>query len=338
MTTTDRPPYAGPGDADNARVTPFDTDDPKVKMHYGIGPDEPWPDDVPRGQNDNVWRFQDDPKRARRAELKIAFCWLLTLLSGIGLATVYVVGGDPQAEGAMLFVGFVGLGTGLILWARDLLPGIEVTASRGHHLSGKLKRQAAAEALNRTIDPIARRPFLFRMLGLVGGVFGLAALFPIASLGSRPHRTLYKTAWGPGVRLVDQDNNPLRPGDIAVNGVLTVFPENNIDDAQSSTMLINVGNAPFEVKHAGWNIGGLVAFSKICTHAGCPVGLYNSTTHQLVCPCHQSTFDVLKRCNPVFGPASRSLPQLPLGVNSDGYLISSEGYQEPVGPGFWNRG
>jgi ubiquinol-cytochrome c reductase iron-sulfur subunit len=146
--------------------------------------------------------------------------------------------------------------------------------------------------------------------------------------------------------VVDQDNNPLRPTDIAVSGILTVFPENNVDTteaAQSATVLINLGTAPFDVRPgtAGWNIANagsnLVAFSKICTHAGCPVGLYNSTTHQLVCPCHQSTFDVLKGCNPVFGPASRSLPQLPLSVNDEGYLISAKAYQEPVGPGFWNR-
>ena len=336
MTTTDRPTASG----DHSYAGYDEEDDPKVKLHYGIDPHDPWPDDVPRGQDDSRWRFQDNPRLARRAELKIAFCWTLTMLSGIALAIVYCVGGQPQVEGTMLFVGFVGLGVGLILWARDLLPGTEVTASRGtHNISDAAKREAAVEAFNRTVDPIARRPFLLRMLGLVGGVFGVAALFPIASLGDRPHRTLYKTAWGPGVRLVDQDNNPLKPADIAVNGILTVFPENNIESPQSSTVLINLGDAPFDVRPGtvGWNIGGLVAFSKICTHAGCPVGLYNAQTHQLVCPCHQSTFDVLKGCNPVFGPASRSLPQLPLAVNNAGYLISSEGYQQPVGPGFWNR-
>ncbi|MCU4186309.1 Rieske 2Fe-2S domain-containing protein [Acidiferrimicrobium sp. IK] len=340
MTTTDHPSVGPDGVEEPSSSAFYEDDDAKVKLHFGIDPHEPWPDDVPRGQDDSRWRFQDNPKLARMAELKIAFCWILTLLAGIGFAVTYVVGGQTQAEGALLAVGFLGMGVGLILWARDLLPGTEVTASRGsHNVSDRSKREAAAEALNRTIDPIARRPFLFRLLGLVGGVFGLAALFPIASLGDRPHRSLYKTAWGPGVRVVDQDNQPLKPSDIKVNGILTVFPENGIDDAQSSTVLINLGNAPFDVRPGtqGWNIGGLVAFSKICTHAGCPVGLYNSTTHQLVCPCHQSTFDVLKGCNPVFGPASRSLPQLPLAVDTEGYLISSKGYQEPVGPGFWNR-
>ena len=88
----------------------------------------------------------------------------------------------------------------------------------------------------------------------------------------------------------------------------------------------------------GWNIGSLVAFSKICTHAGCPASLYNVETHQLICPCHQSTFDVLEDCKPVFGPASRSLPQLAITTNGDGHVAAQHGYLEPVGPGVWNRG
>jgi ubiquinol-cytochrome c reductase iron-sulfur subunit len=253
---------------------------------------------------------------------------------------VDVVGGQPQAEGSLLFVGFGALAVGLILWARDLLPGHEVTASRGQHaVSDEHARTAVTEALSRGIEPIARRPFLAKMLGLVGGVFGLAALFPIASLGPRVDDKLYKTAWGKGVRLVTEDNTPIRPGDVAVGGILTVFPENNVDDPQGATMVINLGDAPFEVLpgRQTWIVNGLVAFSKICTHAGCPVGLFNATQYQLICPCHQSTFDVLKDCKPVFGPAPRSLPQLALAVDNDGYLIAQGPYNQPVGPGFWNR-
>ncbi len=316
--------------------------------HFGIGVGEPWPDDVPRVQDDSWWRYRDDPKGARRAELRIAFCWTLTMLAGIGLAVTYCLGGQPQAEGALLFVGFVGLGVGLVLWARDLLPGHEVTSSRGHHHASSTvtERDSVVDSLTRVTEPIARRPFLLRMLAMVGGVFGLAAMFPIASLGKRPHTVLYRSGWATGTRLVTEGNRALRPTDVQPMAILTVFPENLVNDlntpdaAQSSTVLINVGNAKLHLnpRNRGWNIDGLVAFSKICTHAGCPVGLYNSQTHQLVCPCHQSTFDVLVGCKPVFGPASRSLPQLPLAVNADGYLIAQSDYREAVGPGFWNRG
>lgn len=315
--------------------------------HFGIEPGEPWPDDVPRDQDDSWWRYRDDARGARRAELRIAFCWTLTLLSALGLMIVYVAGGQPQVEGSLLFVGFCGLGTGLILWARDLLPGHEITASRGHHAASPDEvRDTVVDSLSRVTEPIARRPFLFRMLSLVGGVFGLAAVFPIASLGDRPHTVLYDSGWTKGVRLVTEDNRPLKVGDVNPDGVLTVFPENLVKDlnspvsAQSATLLINVGSATIHVRpgRQGWNINGLIAFSKICTHAGCPVGLYASQTHQLICPCHQSTFDVLNGCNPVFGPASRPLPQLPLAVNGDGYLIAQHAYDQAVGPGFWNRG
>jgi ubiquinol-cytochrome c reductase iron-sulfur subunit len=355
MTTTDRPgpPPAGtpgwagaPSSAGSHGEDTFPGEigpsgrrpDPR---HFGIDPSDPWPDDVPRDQDDSHWRYENDPKRARRAELRVAFCWTLTLLASIGLAITYVEGGQAQAEGACWAVAFLGLGVGFILWARDLLPGNEITASRGHHdVSHEADRRAVTESLSRGIEPMARRPFLFKMLGAVGGVFGLAVLFPFASLGPRPHVDLYRTKWGKGTRAVTEDGTPIRPSDLPVDGIMTVFPEGNLDDALSPTLLINVGNEPFEVppNRVGWNLGGVVAFSKICTHAGCPASLYNVETHQLICPCHQSTFDVLSDCKPVFGPASRSLPQLPLATDSDGYVVSQSDYTEAVGPGFWNRG
>ena len=333
MTTTEE---HDPRFAEGEATVPM-TDNPR---HFGIEPGDPWPDDVPRGQDDSHWRYEDDPRAARRAELRIAFCWSLTLLASIGLAWVYVAGGQPTVEGVLWAAALLGLGVGFVMWGRDLLPNREVIASRGHHeVSDEGWRNSVAEALSRGVEPIARRPFLFKMLGAVGGAFGLAALFPLASLGSRPHRNLYHTLWGPGVRLTTEDGRPIRPTDLPVDGILTVFPNGNVDDGLSPTLLMNVGSSPFKVapQRVGWNIGGLVAFSKICTHAGCPASLYNTETHQLVCPCHQSTFDVLEDCKPVFGPASRSLPQLPLAVDTEGYLVSQSDYTEPVGPGFWNR-
>ena len=341
MTTTEDPHASvSEGSGDGNERLPMDMN----PRHFGIEPGDPWPDDVPMDQDDSHWRYEDDPKGARRAELRVAACWTVTLLASIALALVYINGGQAQAEGICWALAFGGLGIGMLLWGRDLLPGHEVTASRGHHdVSAFGDRVAVAESLSRGVEPIARRPFLFKMLGAVGGVFGIATLFPLASLGPRPHTDLYQTDWGKGTRALTEDGNPIRPSDIPVNGILTVFPEVNgqpSTDALSPTLLINVGDANFKVppSRTGWNIGGLVAFSKICTHAGCPASLYNVNSHQLVCPCHQSTFDVLEDCKPVFGPASRSLPQLPITVDAEGYVVSSEGYQEAVGAGFWNRG
>jgi len=138
---------------------------------------------------------------------------------------------------------------------------------------------------------------------------------------------------------VTADGRPVRIGDLEVDGVLTVFPEGHTDDADAQTILINVGDAPLQLRpgRAAWAPQGYVAFSKVCTHAGCPVGLYRSTNHELLCPCHQSTFEVLEGCRPVFGPAARPLPQLPIEIGADNYLMARSDYTEPVGPGYWNR-
>jgi ubiquinol-cytochrome c reductase iron-sulfur subunit len=87
-----------------------------------------------------------------------------------------------------------------------------------------------------------------------------------------------------------------------------------------------------------WGYQGIVAFSKICTHVGCPVQLYEQQTHHMLCPCHQSTFDLSDDGRVVFGPAARSLPQLPITVNADGFLVARSGFDQPVGPSFWERG
>jgi ubiquinol-cytochrome c reductase iron-sulfur subunit len=186
---------------------------------------------------------------------------------------------------------------------------------------------------------MVRRSFLVRMLGLAAGALGLAAIFPIRSLGPRPGDTLSHTSWRKGKRLVTEDGHPVRFGDLKVSGLLTVFPEGNTDDPDAQTILINVGDAPQHVRpgRGNWSASGYVAYSKVCTHAGCPVGLYRSTSHQLLCPCHQSTFDVLDGCRPVFGPAARSLPQLPIEVDADGFLVARSDFTEPIGPGYWNR-
>jgi quinol---cytochrome c reductase iron-sulfur subunit len=347
MTIGSDPPGVTSGAPDAHPSTALDGGPDQIRLgrnprHFGIEPGDPWPDDVPMDQDDTHWRYENDPVGAKWAERRIAACWTVTLLASIGLAVVYVDGANTQWAGVCWGLAFIGLGVGLILWARDLLPGHEVIASRGHHDISPVGDQiAVAESMERGVESMARRPFLLLVLAGAGGVFGLASLFPFASLGPRPGKDLWHTKWGPGVRAVRVDGTPVRPGDIAVNGILTVFPENNIDDALSSTLLINLGTntgVTIPGSRLGWNIGGLVAFSKICTHAGCPASLYNVLSHQLICPCHQSTFDVPEGCKPVFGPAPRALPQLPITTNGEGFIVSVRDYTVPVGPGFWERG
>lgn len=288
---------------------------------------------------DTHYRLEGRPDELRRAEGRIATCWAVTAVAALALAGVYIAGGQPQLEGALLLVSLGSLGAGFILLARDLLPGLDVTGSRGEHESSQADRDAAEAAFERGEGVMVRRSFLIRMLGLAAGSLGVAAIFPIRSLGPGPGDTLAHTSWFKGARLVTQDGRPVRLGDLAVGGVLTVFPEGHTDDADAQTILINVGDAPQRVRpgRSTWSPSGYVAYSKVCTHAGCPVGLYRSSNHELLCPCHQSTFAVLDGCRPVFGPASRPLPQLPLEVGGDGGLAAQSDYTEPVGPGYWNR-
>jgi quinol---cytochrome c reductase iron-sulfur subunit len=286
------------------------------------------------------FHLQDRPQAMRFAERRIATYWGITSLSAIALAGVYVAGGQPQVEGVLLFVAFAFLGLGFVDFARNLLPGSDVMGSRGELPSSDADREAAEVAFERGEEPFVRRSFLLRMLGLAAGALGIAALFPINSLGPRPKDSLSHTSWAKGLRTVTEDGRPVKLGDLKVDGLLTVFPEGHTDDADAQTVLINIGDARQRVRRERqtWSVDGYVAYSKVCTHAGCPVGLYRSTSHQLLCPCHQSTFAVLDGCRVVFGPAPRPLPQLPLAVNSDGFLVAQSDYTEPVGPGYWNRG
>ena len=142
-----------------------------------------------------------------------------------------------------------------------------------------------------------------------------------------------------GARLVREDGTLVRAGDLEIGSIVTVFPEGFVADAASQTLLLRLRPDSLQAApdRADWSPQGYVAFSKVCTHAGCPVGLYRQSSYELLCPCHQSTFKVLEQAKPVSGPATRSLPQLPLEIAQDGYLRAQSDYREAVGPGFWDR-
>jgi ubiquinol-cytochrome c reductase iron-sulfur subunit len=167
--------------------------------------------------------------------------------------------------------------------------------------------------------------------------FGVAALVPLVSLGRRP--VARTSAWTRGARLVTPEGVPLRPDDVAVGGVETVFPEHRIDAPESAVLLIRVedGAVSSTPDRRDWTPRGNVAYSKICTHAGCPVAIYRHADYTLYCPCHQSEFDVLFGARPIAGPATRALPQLGLAVDRDGFLVARGDFDAPVGPDRWDR-
>ena len=276
----------------------------------------------------------------RRAYLTVVVALSLSIVAGLGLAVVYSLGGQPQLEGSLLAVSLIGIGVGLIVWAKRFLPNEEATEERGTIGSEPEDVAAFTSTLEEGEEAVGSRRLILGLLTGGIGALGLALVFPIRSLGPRPGRGLFSTEMKDGRRLVTAEKEPVRLEDIPVAGVLTVWPEGHEHAADSSTLLIRVEDEALfrEQVKKPWTVGAVVAYSKLCTHTGCPVGLYESEEHLLLCPCHQSTFEVLAGARPVFGPATRALPQLPLGVDDQGFLVAKGDFESPVGPGFWDRG
>ncbi len=275
---------------------------------------------------------------------RAAACFLVAAASAVALAVVYWQGGQVQAEGLLLATTFGGIGAGIVVWAKASDPEEgEVTEARGELGSGEAEVEALAEELEDTAPVVGRRRLLTASAGAAFAALGAALLFPIRSLGPRPGRDLKHTPYAdrPRTRVVREDGRPVRADDLPVDGLVTVWPEGHTEAADSPTLLIRTrSNREFAARDGreGWTVDGIVAYSKLCTHVGCPVGLYQAEEGLLLCPCHQSTFDVYDGARPIFGPAARSLPQLPLDVDDDGFLVATGDFSDPVGPGFWDRG
>jgi ubiquinol-cytochrome c reductase iron-sulfur subunit len=284
----------------------------------------------------------EDPARtalARRGERLTSISFGVSIAAALGLAVVYWRGGQPQLEGALLGLALGGLGVGLIVWARYFMPREPDVEERHPIESTEEEIDAFREEFERGEHILTRRHLLVRMGTAAVAALGVALIFPIRSLGPRPGKGFKSTPFKKGVRLVRSDGSLIRAVDISVDGVITAFPEGHTEAADASTLLIRP-NEPVKPRpgREDWTPDNLVAYSKLCTHVGCPVGLYQAGVHLLLCPCHQSTFDVLDGARPIFGPAARSLPQLPIEVDDEGNVVATGDFSAPTGPGFWDRG
>ncbi len=252
------------------------------------------------------------------------------------------MGGQTQWEGVFGGVGFFAFGFGLSAWGKYLLPQGPFVEERHVLASTEAEVEAMAAAIeDRGKMVFRRRGFLGTILGAGAGVMGIVLAFPlIRSLGPQPKKLLDVTNWALGIRIWSTSTGiaSIRPTSRWV-ARSTVFPQGFAGSSINQTMLVRAEDTDIVTMpgRESWGPKGYLAYSKMCTHAGCPVGLYEQITQQLLCPCHQSLFDVKTGANPVFGPAPRPLPQLPLKIDSRGFLLAQAGYDQPVGPGFWER-
>jgi ubiquinol-cytochrome c reductase iron-sulfur subunit len=295
----------------------------------------------------------DDPhlrpyaKHPEGAQAVAAVAMVVGFVGFIGFGIAYWVAASTQWEAATLGVGLLALGFGVTAWGKYLMPQGPFVEERHEFHSTEAEREAMTAAITERGGMVVKRRKLLGGLFLLGSTaMGIVLLFPLLrSLGPKPGDTLFRTNWKKGSQLVTIDGREVTSDDLDVGGVLTVFPKGFQGSSPDQVILIRLAelgpsDPPLVISPPGrtdWGVRGYVAYSKMCTHLGCPVGLYQEQTQQLVCPCHQSIFNVLAGALPEFGPAPRPLPQLPLTVDAAGLLRSKGGFDQPVGPGFWER-
>ena len=309
-------------------------------------------------------RADEDPKAEKRAERQVASLFALSALSTILFIYSYFfikkdvfafipILGNMNVQQLLLGLGLAGaflfIGLGAVAWARQLMPDTEVVAQRHEFRSPDEDRREFVETVKTQAAAagIGRRPLIKRTLGAALGLVGLGPIIMLRDLGPLPEKELEKTSWKAGTRLVtDPGDRPIKASELEVGAVVQSLPEvdhpehRSLNDiAKDPVLLIRLRPEDFNLdpERLSWTYEGIIAFSKICSHMGCAVALYEQSTHHLLCPCHQSTFDVTRAAKVIFGPAARPLPQLAITVDSEGYLIAKQPFTESVGPSYWER-
>jgi len=302
-----------------------------------------------------------DPRAGKRAERQVAILFAIsvigTLLFFVGYFAIPLDDSTAistlRLQNFMLGMGtafaMLGIGVGIVHWAKTLMPDHEIAEER-HAVRTEEDRQIAETMVSEIISEsgIKRRPLIRNTLIGAGVLAILPAIGIFRDLSKNlDPDVLGHTMWKEGTRLArDPEGTPIKASDVTFGSAFHVIPEglneaeHKLEEkAKAVVLLMRLNPADLHPSpgREDWAYNGIVAYSKICTHVGCPVALYEQQTHHLLCPCHQSTFDVTQQCKVIFGPASRPLPQLPITVNSEGYLVARSDFHEPVGPSFWER-
>ena len=307
----------------------------------------------------------DYPAHANKAEKLVAASFLLAFVAGCGFIAAYIglevhtvdkVLRSNLALGLSLSVALLAIGFGALIWVRQLMPDVEMVEERHELRSSDADRAAFEEYFEEgtKASQFVKRPLVRRTLMLATLPLAVIPIVVLRDMGPLPGTSLRTTVWSPGRRLlVYGTNQPLTPAQMSAPGsMITIVPDGYQDDAdalaKAAVILIKFRpgelniptrtNGSTVIGTMNWTVDNIVAYSKICTHVGCPVALYEQTTHHILCPCHQSTFDAATGATVIFGPAPRPLPQLPMTVDAQGYLVARSDFTQPVGPSFWERG
>ncbi|MBO0900110.1 Rieske 2Fe-2S domain-containing protein [Cellulomonas sp. zg-ZUI222] len=322
-------------------------DSPERFPNPGFGPHRPRRSDV-------------DPAANKRAERQVVALFAISILGTIGFIIAYFafpLGDSPQTLhrsnltlGLGLAFALLGIGLAAVHWAKSLMNDHEKAEDRHAQRSSDQTRAEAVQVLKDGVEDsaIGRRGVLKGALVSSLALFPLTIALPlIGEVGEDWNvRKLKHTMWAKNKKLtIDPTGRPIKAADVTIGSVVHVIPEGLDEtgaplDEKAKAVVLLVRLDPRDIKSEqgeGWSYDGIVAFSKICTHVGCPVALYEQQTHHLLCPCHQSTFDVADGAKVVFGPAKRPLPQLPITVDDEGYLVAQSDFHEPIGPSFWER-
>ena len=281
----------------------------------------------------------------RRAYVAAIVCFVVAIVGGLGAAVAYATNQSDRVLGVALAVALFGIGAGLGSWSQHLGVDEHVAQPRERLRTTPEEREQFDEIVDETARTVGRRSVLGWLLGGSIGALVVGFVGPIGSLGPKPGNALSTTAWARGKRLVTDDGSPIAASGGAEDQLSTVFPDGAIGRDDSQVVLLRLPAGLLSDRTvAGGAVDGWVAYSKICPHAGCSVGLFGvdrrppDIVRQLVCPCHQSVFDPTDAAEPVGGPAPRPLAQLPLEVDAEGYLVAKDGFAGPVGPITWLDG
>lgn len=306
----------------------------------------------------------ENPKREKRAQRTVYTLFYLSILGSVWAIAAYMLFPmESNDVGAVrlnnMFFGLgatlalLGIGFGVVHWGKAVMTDVELVDER-HPIGGSPETQAAAVKVFQDAD---RESGFTRRAVIRNSLIGALIAFPLPAVvlfrgfapqNELPVELLSHTMWEKGTRLaLDPSGAPIKASDVTIGSAFHVIPEGLQDlehgkleeKAKAAVLLMRLNPEELneQENRAGWSYDGIVAYSKICTHVGCPVALYEQHTHHLLCPCHQSQFDVANHCEVIFGPAARPLPQLPITVDDEGYLVAQSDFTEPVGPSFWER-